>query len=105
MLKFRYCVSFQGFCMIQNQLYLAFEYLYYGDLENFLRDTKEKESENLADELLWFCIHIARGMNFIYSQHQLLHNDLAARNILVGLNDQPGQGKYIAKIAGTNCKN
>jgi serine/threonine protein kinase len=95
--KCRYCVYFLGFCHIQDQLYLVFEYLCFGDLEDFLSSNTEK---NLDDELPWFCIHIAKGMNFIITQHQLLHNDLAARNILVALNDRTGEGKYIAKISG-----
>ena len=100
MLKFRYCVTFYGFCLIQDHLYLAFEFVECGNLETFLSNNYE---ENIDDELLRFCIHIA-GMNFLHSQHEILHTDLAARNILVGRNDRMGEGKFIAKISGTKKK-
>jgi serine/threonine protein kinase len=79
------------------------EYLHMGDLETFL---KSDEGESLSiKEKIWIAIHIARGLNHIQSQLKINHNDLAARNVLLTLNDRSNEGKYLAKISDFGLSN
>ena len=44
------------------------------------------------------CVHIARGMNYLHSKN-ILHNDLAVRNVLLTKNDREKDGKYLLKVS------
>jgi STE20-like kinase len=74
---------------------LVMEYVTLGSLDNFLYE--KKDSLDLK-ELEWMCVHIARGMAYLHSS-KILHNDLAARNVLLTLNDNTNEGKYLPKIS------
>ncbi len=74
--------------------HLVLEYFPLGDLTRFMKIRTVD-----IYQILWFSIHIARGMSYIHSMG-INHNDLAARNVLVGLNNATGEGHYIAKISG-----
>ncbi|XP_067931361.1 tyrosine kinase receptor Cad96Ca-like isoform X2 [Watersipora subatra] len=79
-------------CVTKTQPYLiVLELMTNGNLQKFLRDTKTKDvyynlhgkSDSLNEQhLLKFALDIARGMDGI-ADLQLLHRDLACRNILV----------------------
>jgi serine/threonine protein kinase len=90
-------VPFYGLFRTSESQYIVIEYMCYGDLESYLDKNVGMFDLN---EKLWMTVHIARGMNYIHSQLEINHNDLAARNVLVGLNDRPNEGKHILKVAG-----
>ncbi len=69
------------------------EFLSLGSLHSFLRGQQVP-----VPELLPMCVHIARGMAYLHSKG-IIHNDLAARNILMTKNDIEGDGKYLMKVA------
>jgi serine/threonine protein kinase len=71
------------------------EMLSLGSLNVFLEDNQEKID---VKDLQMMCVHIARGMAYLHSVN-LLHNDLAARNVLVTLNDTKDDGKYWLKVS------
>jgi serine/threonine protein kinase len=66
-----------------------------GSLDVFLVDN---EGQIDGKDLQMMCVHIARGMAYLHSV-DLLHNDLAARNVLVTLNDTKDDGKYSVKVS------
>ncbi len=74
---------------------LVMEHVSPGSLDKFV-----DEQADFLDltELQWMCVHIARGMTYLHSCN-ILHNDLAARNVLLTLNDKQNQGKYLPKIS------
>jgi serine/threonine protein kinase len=77
-----------------DQFFLVMEYLPLGSLDEFL------ENNTMLDktELGWMCFHVARGMAYLHSK-DILHNDLAARNLLVTKNDFERDGKYLLKVS------
>ena len=66
-----------------------------GSLDTFL---EENEGEIGAYDLTMMCVHIARGMNYLHSKN-ILHNDLAVRNVLLTKNDREKDGKYLLKVS------
>lgn len=96
-------VKFYGISLDGEPLMMIFEYMEYGDLNNFLRthgpdatvmnSTKDNSntSTNTARsigplqsfDLLKISIQIAAGMEYLATQH-FVHRDLATRNCLVG---------------------
>ena len=72
---------------------LVLEYVPLGSLDKFLEKNQVEVTESL-----WMSVHIARGMAYIHSLG-ILHNDLAARNVLMTKNDRENDGKYLLKIA------
>ncbi|XP_038062454.1 proto-oncogene tyrosine-protein kinase receptor Ret-like [Patiria miniata] len=76
-----------GACKHQDVLYVALEYLPYGDLRSYLR-TARSQSDSDEDalssgQLVQFALDVAKGMEHL-AQAGVIHRDLAARNILVG---------------------
>ncbi|NXG40289.1 TIE2 protein, partial [Dromaius novaehollandiae] len=96
-------INLLGACEHQGYLYLAIEYAPHGNLLEFLRKSRVLETDPAfaianstastlsSQQLLHFAADVARGMDYL-SQKQFIHQDLVARNILVGEN-------YVAKIA------
>ncbi|XP_038062540.1 proto-oncogene tyrosine-protein kinase receptor Ret-like [Patiria miniata] len=80
-------VSLFGACKHQDVLYVALEYLPYGDLRSYLRTARsQSDSDEYAlssDQLVKFALDVAKGMKHL-AQAGMIHRDLAARNILVG---------------------
>ena len=86
-----------------NEVYLLLEYCPFGDLKRFLLDHRERFEASLQNQpghlespfnsclLLTWSYSIARGLEYLSSK-QIMHGDLAARNILVAEN-------YVAKIS------
>lgn len=83
---------FYGIYVTREQLFVVMEYVTLGSLRSFLQNETVPYSEKV-----WMMYDIARGMAYLHSKN-ILHNDLAARNILVTWNDRPDEGKYIAKV-------
>ena len=95
-------VKFYGISLDGDPLMMLFEYMEYGDLNNFLRTHGPdvlllKSSDNSVSsttttksvgpltqsDLLKIAIQIASGMEYLAEQH-FVHRDLATRNCLVG---------------------
>ncbi len=79
---------------IEKTTLLVMEYVSLGSLDKFL----DKNTNVDLLELQWMCVHIARGMTYLHTLH-ILHNDLAARNVLLTMNDKQNEGKYLPKIS------
>ncbi len=75
-------------------LMIVSEYCPEGDLKSLLDKSVDALSSH---ELLFMSLHIARGMLYLSSKN-ILHNDLAARNVLVSLNERTNENKYLCKI-------
>jgi len=99
-------VNLLGACTSEshlNEVYLIMEYCPFGDLKRFLLENREKfeaclqnqpghlESPFNSSLLYTWGYSIARGLDYL-SSLQIMHGDLAARNILLGEN-------YVAKIS------
>ena len=85
----------------KGKLWLLLEFCDYGDLRNYLITNKRKilffdDPMNTRCLILWM-YGIAKGMQYL-AKHQIMHGDLAARNIL--LCKDPLQGEHrVPKIA------
>ena len=84
-------------------IWLLMEFCGYGDLKNYLMKNKQKIlAGNERDAINSRCLikwayNIASGMQFL-AEREIMHGDLAARNIL--LSENLSQGKYpVAKVA------
>ncbi|CAN7986644.1 unnamed protein product, partial [Ixodes hexagonus] len=86
-------VRFYGISTDGDPLMILFEYMEYGDLNNFLRDrgpdstvldpTSKHVPPLSRTDLLKISSQVACGMEYLASQH-FVHRDLATRNCLVG---------------------
>ena len=72
------------------------EYVALGSLDNFIRSEKEKIQQT---DLLAIAHQIIMGMNYL-QQKQIIHRDLALRNLLLCQEMIRGQSKYVVKITG-----
>ncbi|XP_038062477.1 ALK tyrosine kinase receptor homolog scd-2-like [Patiria miniata] len=76
-----------GACKHQDVLYVALEYLPYGNLRSYLRTARSQSDSDedalSSDQLVKFALDVAKGMEHL-AQAGVIHRDLAARNILVG---------------------
>ncbi len=79
---------------VEKTTMLVMEHVSLGSLDKFL----DENEDTLDTELTWMCVHIARGMTYLHSS-KILHNDLAARNVLLTKNDRENEGKYLPKIS------
>ena len=94
-LKHRNCVLLYGMYEDNQSLFLVMEIMSLGSLDKFL---EENEGDIHTDDLRMMCVHIARGMYYLHSRN-VLHNDLAVRNVLLTKNDRPNDGKYLLKVS------
>ena len=101
-------VSMIGSCgsetKMKKEMWLVLEFCGHGDLKKFLNKNKKEilsgqKNGSMDDRCLVYWAHdIAKGMDHLYS-HNIMHGDLAARNILLADNPiQPGQ-RPVAKVA------
>lgn len=85
-----------GICIsaTKKTIFIVTEFINNGSLFNFL------QSSNLLDtlSLVKISLCIVRGMHHL-SIHSIIHNDLAARNVLVEAKIYDGSIEYIAKVA------
>jgi serine/threonine protein kinase len=76
-------------------LFVVMEYLPLGSAHTYL----EQNSKQIdTSDLIWMCLHISRGMSYLHSK-DILHNDLASRNVLLTKNEKENDGKYLAKVS------
>ncbi|XP_038060886.1 uncharacterized protein LOC119731729 [Patiria miniata] len=80
-------VELLGACQHQGVLYVALEYLPYGDLRSYLRTARSQSDSDedalSSDQLVKLALGVARGMEHL-AKAGVIHRDLAARNILIG---------------------
>ena len=100
-------VSMIGACTKEqektNEMWLVLEFCEYGDLKSYLITNSHKiltgnANDQLNSRCLLLWIHgVARGMQYL-AENQIMHGDLAARNILLDQNPLK-KGCPIAKVA------
>ncbi|KAG8189629.1 hypothetical protein JTE90_009560 [Oedothorax gibbosus] len=86
-------IKFYGVSTDGEALMMLFEYMEFGDLNNFLRDRcptsgkpdieEHKYPQLSIPDLIKISCQISAGMDYLASQH-FVHRDLATRNCLVG---------------------
>ncbi|XP_038058739.1 uncharacterized protein LOC119730017 [Patiria miniata] len=80
-------VQLLGTCQRKGVLYVALEYLPYGDLRSYLRTARsQSDSDEVAlsfNQLVKFALDVAKGMEHL-ANAGVIHRNLAARSILIG---------------------
>jgi serine/threonine protein kinase len=92
-------VFLYGFCELNNEIYLVFEYCEGNTLFDILyrRDTRLKL--NLQQKLK-ILMDICRGMQFLHEMSpQMIHRDLKTLNILLDVPIEKGSLNFTAKLA------
>lgn len=98
----RNVVCLVGACHIHGILYVALEYAMYGDLRSYLRRSRKEKGSIYTNSglpvinlnqcmLLQLALDVATGLAHL-ADRQIIHRDVAARNILLGEN-------LVAKVA------
>ncbi|XP_072048531.1 uncharacterized protein [Amphiura filiformis] len=81
-------VSLIGACEHEGMLYVALEFVTFGDLRTYLRTTRRRRDQSGATHrlpptrLMSFALGVAKGMRHL-SKLGIIHRDLAARNVLL----------------------
>ncbi|KAM8972925.1 tyrosine-protein kinase ITK/TSK isoform 2-T2 [Pelodytes ibericus] len=73
-------VQFLGVCTQQRPLFLVFEFMQHGCLNDYLRSHRGTLSRGTSLEM---CQDVCEGMEYL-EKNNFIHRDLAARNCLVG---------------------
>jgi len=93
--RHKHVVELVGWCIADDNVYVLEEYVPFGSLLTFLRTNRllTQSAENLdqidendrvsQENLLTFASQIAKGMDHL-SQLQIVHRDLACRNVYIG---------------------
>jgi cytoplasmic tyrosine-protein kinase BMX len=68
------------------------EYVELGSLDHYL---EENEKTLIPNDLELMCLQVANGMEYLHS-HNILHNDLATRNVLVSKDEK---GELCVKVS------
>jgi len=80
-------VSFLGSYLLATELWVAMEFMRYGDLASIifaLSDSKKTMPENL---IAFVCLETLKALSFVHSNHRL-HRDIKSDNILLGANGE-----------------
>ncbi|XP_040216268.1 tyrosine-protein kinase ABL2 isoform X2 [Rana temporaria] len=82
-------VQLLGVCTLEPPFYIVTEYMYYGNLLDYLRECNREEVTAVV--LLYMATQISSAMEYL-ERKNFIHRDLAARNCLVGEN-------HVVKVA------
>jgi spleen tyrosine kinase len=75
--------------------FIVMEYMSLGSLSKYLEDNEGAIPEK---DLSFLVLHVARGMAYLHNS-EILHNDLAARNVLITKNDRGNDGSLLGKVS------
>jgi serine/threonine protein kinase len=87
-------IEYLGFFTSTNEMFMIFEFAERGDLKHYL-DNQRKGKKDILLNKLRISYEIANGMEYV-SSLDIVHKDLAARNILLDSN-------YRSKISDFGC--
>ncbi|XP_071984749.1 tyrosine-protein kinase ABL2 isoform X1 [Engystomops pustulosus] len=82
-------VQLLGVCTLEPPFYIVTEYMYFGNLLDYLRECNREEVTAVV--LLYMATQISSAMEYL-ERKNFIHRDLAARNCLVGEN-------HVVKVA------
>jgi tyrosine-protein kinase Src len=87
-------VALYAVCSKKEPIWIVQEYMCNGSLLDYLRKSNHYFR---LEELIYIASQIASGMSYLESKF-LVHSDLAARNVLIGLNNIAKIRYYIHHI-------